>query len=73
MLRVRAGLPVDTDDGQAVGCLGYRYLGALQQELSVQGPFEPAARLRAFLRGYGRYRLVAREADLQDPLTDEDA
>src|SRR5580693_1535330 len=39
MLLVRAGLRVNADDGQAVGCRRDRYFGALQQELLVQGPF----------------------------------
>jgi hypothetical protein len=73
VLGVRAGLRVGADHRQAVGCLGDRNFGALQQELSVQGPFEPAARLRAVLTGVGRYPLAAGEAGLQDPLTDEDA
>jgi hypothetical protein len=49
VLGVRAGLQVGADNRQAVGCLGDRNFGALQQELSVQGPFEPSARLRAVL------------------------
>src|SRR6266851_1080886 len=65
MLRVRAGPRVDADDRQAVGRFGYRDLGALQQELSIQSPFEPAARPRPFP---GR----ASEAGLYDPFTDED-
>src|SRR5260370_1457617 len=46
VLRVRAGPQVDADDRQAVGCFGYRDLGALQQELSIQSPFEPAPLVR---------------------------
>ena len=71
MLGVRAGLRVDADDRQAVGCLGDRNLGALQQELPVQSPFEPAAHLRSVL-GRAGGRLVAGEPGLHDPLTDED-
>jgi len=52
------------------GASGDRNLGVLQQELPVQGPFEPAAHLRGVLFGG---RLVAGETGLQDPLTDEDA
>src|SRR5215469_6871059 len=44
MLGVRPGLQVNADDAQAVGCLGDRNLGALQQKLAVQSPFEPAVR-----------------------------
>src|SRR5580704_6011646 len=47
MLGVRAGLRVNADDRQAVGCLGDRYLGALQQKLPLQTPFESAAHLWA--------------------------
>ena len=43
MLGVRAGLRVGADDHQAVGRLGHRDLGALDQELPVQRPFERAA------------------------------
>ena len=68
MLRVRACLRVDADDGQAVRCPGDRNLGALQQELPVQDPFEPAENSRAF-----PWRLpVPRELGFQDPLTDQD-
>lgn len=47
MLRIRARLQIGADDRQALGCLGDRNLGALQQELAVQGPLKPAAYLRA--------------------------
>ena len=71
MLRVRAGLRVGADDHQAVGCLGYRDLGPLQQELPIQRPFEPAPRYRSVSGRAGRCRLAG-EPGLHDPLTDED-
>ena len=72
MLGVRAGLRVNADDRQAVGCLGDRNLDALQQKLPVQSPFEPATHLWAVPGRAGGYRLVARKPGLHDPLTDEE-
>jgi Winged helix-turn helix len=52
--------------------IGDRNLGALQQKLPVQSPFEPAARRWAVPGRVGRRRLIARKPGLHDPLTDED-
>lgn len=72
MLGYRAGLQLNADERQAVGCLGDRNLGALQQKLPAQSPFEPAAHLWAIPVRGGECRLVARKPSLHDPLTDED-